>query len=82
MKLPETKTFALRLRYARVLRGLTQFDLAMRLPVPISEQTVGRWEREESEPRESRLVHIARALQVPLIWLAEGKGQAPKEIPE
>lgn len=79
MKLPPTKTFAERLRYARVLRGVTQFDLAMRLPLPISEQTVGRWERGESEPRPSRLAHIATALRVPLAWLVEGKGPGPKE---
>lgn len=82
LKLPPQTTFAGRLRFARVLRGYTQFDLAMRLPLPITEQTVGRWERAEAEPRESRLAHIAKALAVPLTWLVEGKGTAPQELPE
>ena len=76
--MPGIETLPDRLRYLRVLRGMTQFDLAMRLPVPISEMTVSRWERGETEPRPTRLAHLAAALQTTVPWLAEGKGPLPE----
>lgn len=78
MELPGIETFPQRLHYLRVLRGLTQFDLAMRLPVPVNEQTVSRWERGETEPRESRLAQLATALKTTVPWLAEGRGPIPE----
>lgn len=75
--LPKIDSFPNRLRYARLVRGLTQFDLAMCLPLPVHEQTVGSWERGESEPRPRHLKNLAAALKVTVPWLAEGKGNPP-----
>jgi transcriptional regulator with XRE-family HTH domain len=77
MKLPKTTTIGGRIQYLRVLRGLTQFDLAMCLPVPIHEMTVSSWERGESQPRPTRLAQLAEALKTTVPWLATGRGVKP-----
>lgn len=78
MDLPDTSTLPGRLQYSRILRGFTQFELAMRLPVPIHEQTISRWECGTSEPRPTRMAQLAEALKVTVPWLAEGKGPLPE----
>jgi Zn-dependent peptidase ImmA (M78 family)/DNA-binding XRE family transcriptional regulator len=55
-----------KIRQARKLRGLSQRDLAERLPV--SDQTVSKYEREESLPDSARLVEIADALNIDLSY--------------
>ena len=50
------------IRYYRKIRGLTQLNLAMRLGV--TPQTVGKWERRESEPDFTLLCPLAEALDV------------------
>ena len=77
MELPAINTFPGRLKYLRVLRGLTQYTLAMRLPVPTHEMTISKWERGETEPRPTRLAQLAQALGVSVPWLAEGTGATP-----
>lgn len=77
MDLPKTTTIGGRIQYLRLLRGMTQFDLAMCLPVPIHVMTVGGWERGLYEPRPTRLAQLAKALKTSVPWLAEGKGKTP-----
>jgi transcriptional regulator with XRE-family HTH domain len=60
-----------------MLRGMTQFDLAMKLPVPIHVLTVASWERGESEPRSSRIASLAEALGTSVPWLVAGQGETP-----
>ena len=55
-----------KIKQARKLRGLSQRDLAKRLPV--SDQTVSKYEREESLPDSTRLMEIADALDIDLSY--------------
>jgi len=55
-----------KIKQARKLRGLSQRDLAERLPV--SDQTVSKYEREESLPDSARLMEIADALDIDLSY--------------
>ena len=55
-----------KIKQARKLRGISQRDLAERLPV--SDQTVSKYEREESLPDSTRLMEIADALDIDLSY--------------
>jgi len=78
LRLPPTKTIGQRIKYLRMLRGLTQFELAMKLPVPIHVLTVSRWERDAGGPKPSCVGKLAEIFNAPVLWLVEGKGPAPK----
>jgi transcriptional regulator with XRE-family HTH domain len=68
------KSLAQRLAFARELRGLTQAELARR--AHCSQSTLGN---AEAGLRHSLrdLVAVARALEVSVDWLYDGKGEAP-----
>jgi Zn-dependent peptidase ImmA (M78 family)/DNA-binding XRE family transcriptional regulator len=55
-----------KIKQARKLRSFSQRDLAERLPV--SDQTVSKYEREESLPDSTRLMEIADALDIDLSY--------------
>jgi Zn-dependent peptidase ImmA (M78 family)/DNA-binding XRE family transcriptional regulator len=61
-----TMAIGAKIKQARKLRSLSQRDLAKRLPV--SDQTVSKYEREESLPDSTRLMEIADALDVDLSY--------------
>ena len=82
LNLPETTTFAGRLKYLRALRGITQAQLAARLSKrvgsPVNVMTVNRWEVGKNEPLLPRVSHIAKVLGASVPWLIEGTGKAPE----
>jgi Zn-dependent peptidase ImmA (M78 family)/DNA-binding XRE family transcriptional regulator len=55
-----------KIKQARKLRSLSQRDLAAQLPV--SNQTISKYEREESLPDSTRLMEIADALDIDLSY--------------
>lgn len=78
VQLPETTTLGNRLKYLRLLRGMSQQDLARRLSPRVHIQTVSAWETGANEPRRKRIAQIASVLKAPVPWLVEGKGDIPE----
>src|SRR6056297_3708277 len=76
---PETTTFGDRVAGAREQAGMTQVELAKRLGVKL--KTLKAWENDLSEPRANKLSMMAGMLNVSLLWLLSGEGDAP-ESPE
>lgn len=76
MILPNTSTFSGRIKYLRILRGLTQAELATRIST--HKMTVYKWERGATEPRPTNLSVLAVTLGTTVPWLAEGKGEQPQ----
>ena len=76
---PETTTFGDRVAGAREQAGMTQAELAKRLGVKL--KTLKGWENDLSEPRANKLSMMAGMLNVSLLWLLSGEGDAP-ESPE
>ncbi len=72
----ETSTFGDRLAHAREAVGLDQAQLAHRLG--IKAQTLRNWEEDRSEPRANKLQILAGLLNVSMIWLLTGQGDAPQ----
>src|SRR5687768_15605122 len=59
-----------RLRDRRLLKGLTQEQLASRLGVTF--QQLQKYEKGVNRVSVSRLYHAAQILQVPILWFFEG----------
>lgn len=70
-----TSTFGDRLTLAREVAGLTQEILAARLGIRL--QTLRNWEEDRAEPRANRLQLLAGVLNVSMVWLMSGQGDAP-----
>lgn len=64
-----------RITRAREAAGMTAGDLALRIGVRKS--TIRDWESDRSEPRASRMATLAGVLNVALVWLMHGHGEAP-----
>ena len=65
--------FGKRLKEMRLARGMTQKDLAKKIPV--SYQALGKWERGESTPNPETVVQLARIFEVSADDLL---GEAPR----
>lgn len=74
MIIPDISTMANRLRRARLLRGMSQCDLAASLSV--HRLTVTRWER-TGRLNPENLPRVAEALGVSALWIATGEGPEP-----
>lgn len=74
----ETSTFGDRLVHAREAMGLAQASLAHRMGIKL--QTLANWEEDRSEPRANRLQMLAGILNVSMIWLMAGQGEAPASV--
>ncbi|MFU1476305.1 helix-turn-helix domain-containing protein [Roseovarius sp. C7] len=72
---PEATTFGDRMAGAREASGMSQAQLARRLGV--KEKTIEKWENDLSEPRANRLSMLAGLLNVSILWLISGDGDAP-----
>lgn len=72
-------TFGDRLARAREAMGIGQAQLAHRLG--IKPQTLRNWEQDRSEPRANRLQMLAGTLNVSMVWLMSGQGEAPADAP-
>ncbi|MEM1264838.1 MAG: helix-turn-helix transcriptional regulator [Pseudomonadota bacterium] len=68
-------TFGDRITVARQARNMTQAQLARRLGIRI--ETLSNWEHDRSEPRANKLQMLAGLLNVSIIWLMSGEGDAP-----
>lgn len=64
-------TFADRVKAARLVKGLTQKDVAEAVGVTL--QSVRDWERRGAIPNSKRLIPLAGVLAVPVSWLVTGK---------
>lgn len=73
---PNATTFGDRLAGAREQAGMTQAELAKRLGVKL--KTLKSWEDDLSEPRANKLSMMAGMLNVSLLWLLSGEGDAPE----
>jgi HTH-type transcriptional regulator, cell division transcriptional repressor len=73
----DTSTFGDRLTHAREALGLDQAQLAHRLG--IKHQTLRNWEEDRSEPRANKLQMLAGMLNVSIVWLMSGQGEAPSQ---
>lgn len=73
-------TFGDRLAYARDSVGMTQAQLARRVGVKL--QTLKNWEEDRSEPRANRVQMLAGMLNVSIVWLMSGRGEAPQFEPD
>lgn len=71
----ETSTFGDRLVLAREAVGLDQPQLAHRLGIKL--QTLRNWEEDRAEPRANKLQMLAGMLNVSMVWLMSGRGEAP-----
>ena len=74
---PELKTLPGRVTYARERLGMTMTELATQLDVPLS--TMSRLESGERIDgiEAATLIRLARALGVPVGWLAANEGAPP-----
>jgi transcriptional regulator with XRE-family HTH domain len=72
----ETSTFGDRLLLARESVGFSQAQLGRRMGVKI--QTLKNWEEDRSEPRANKLQMLAGMLNVSMVWLMSGRGDAPQ----
>ena len=76
----EVSPFGDRIAVARTARNMTQSQLARRMG--IKAQTLVNWENDRSEPRANQLQMLAGLLNVSIIWLMSGEGDAPVCEPE
>jgi transcriptional regulator with XRE-family HTH domain len=53
----------------------TQADIAAFFDV--TDKAVSSWERDETVPELDKIAKLAKRLQVPCIWLLEGRGEPP-----
>ena len=72
------RTFAERLRYVRLLREMSQTDLATRLNT--YQSCIARWEKEQRKPTIESIDKLAKILAVPPAWLAFGGTLALREL--
>jgi HTH-type transcriptional regulator, cell division transcriptional repressor len=72
----EAATFGDRLVHARESVGMSQAQLAHRMGIKL--QTLRNWEENRSEPRANRLQMLAGMLNVSMVWLMSGQGEAPR----
>jgi HTH-type transcriptional regulator, cell division transcriptional repressor len=72
----EAATFGDRLAHARDSVGMSQAQLAHRMGIKL--QTLRNWEENRSEPRANRLQMLAGMLNVSMVWLMTGRGEAPR----
>ncbi len=72
---PDATTFGDRVAGAREHAGMNQSELARRLGVKL--QTLKNWEDDHTEPRANKLSMMAGLLNVSLLWLISGEGEAP-----
>lgn len=70
-----TSTFGDRLVLAREAMGHSQTELAHHLGIKL--QTLRNWEEDRSEPRANRLQMLAGMLNISMVWLMSGQGEAP-----
>lgn len=73
---PEVTTFGDRVAGAREQAGMSQPELAKRLGVKL--KTLKSWEDDFTEPRANKLSMMAGLLNVSLLWLISGEGDAPR----
>jgi transcriptional regulator with XRE-family HTH domain len=66
-----TTTFPERAKTARLLRGISQRELAKEMRLP--HRTICRWETGQSKPFPSNSKDLAKALRVSLRWLITGQ---------
>ncbi len=71
----EFDTLGGRITRAREAAGMSAGDLAQRIGV--RKATIRDWESDRSEPRANRMATLAGMLNVALIWLMHGHGEAP-----
>ncbi len=76
-RLPDNDTFGGRLSRTRDAQGLTTTQLARRVGVP--RKTIEQWESDRSEPGVERLSLLAGVLDVNMLWLLHGVGDAPED---
>ena len=76
---PDATTFGDRVAGARERAGMTQAEMAKRLGVKL--KTLKGWEDDLSEPRANKLSMMAGLLNVSLLWLLSGEGEAPMGPP-
>ncbi|MDP2120591.1 MAG: helix-turn-helix transcriptional regulator [Hoeflea sp.] len=65
-----------RITRARDLAGLTLSDAASHIGV--TDETLGEWESDRSEPRANKIMTLAGVLGVSPAWLISGVGEAPQ----
>lgn len=70
-----TSTFGDRMVLAREALGMSQGELAQRMGVKL--QTIRNWEEDRSEPRANKLQLLAGMLNVSMVWMMTGSGEAP-----
>ena len=70
------ETFAVRLRNARILRGLSQHALARLCGV--SQSAISSYEN-GTRLAPKRLLHLAQALDVDIYWLSQGQGSPARQ---
>ncbi|QDL92493.1 helix-turn-helix transcriptional regulator [Paroceanicella profunda] len=68
-------TFGDRVTAAREALGLSVAQLSRQLGVKT--ETILNWEADRSEPRANKLQMLAGVLNVSLVWLMTGEGEAP-----
>ncbi len=73
----EVSTIAQRIRTARVVRGMTQAELAVAIRLDV--RNVSRWETGLGGPRASSVKRLTKALRIAPIWLLRGEG--PMDTP-
>jgi transcriptional regulator with XRE-family HTH domain len=73
---PQATTFGDRVAGAREQAGMNQSELAKRLGVKL--ETLKAWEDDHTEPRANKLSMMAGLLNVSLLWLISGEGDAPR----
>jgi transcriptional regulator with XRE-family HTH domain len=73
---PEVTTFGDRVAGAREQAGMSQSEMAKRLGVKL--ETLRSWEDDQAEPRANKLSMMAGLLNVSLLWLISGEGEAPR----
>ncbi|WP_312797832.1 helix-turn-helix transcriptional regulator [Tianweitania sp.] len=73
----DTDTLGGRLSRTRDASGISLQTLARR--VGVKKQTIIDWENDRSEPNVERLTLVASVLDVTLMWLMHGVGDAPAD---
>lgn len=76
-RLPDPDTFGGRLSRIREAQGLSTSTLARR--VGVRQKTIEQWESDRSEPGVERLSLLAGVLNVNIVWLLHGVGEAPAD---
>lgn len=76
-RLPDSDTFGGRLSRVRDAQGLSTAQLARRCGV--RQKTIEQWESDRSEPGVERLSLLAGVLNVNILWLLHGVGEAPAD---